>query len=159
MTVGVITQYYPELKAAPTVLNERIEQKFLSNQSTSAQPPIFLPLFVSHQWIKMFLEPPSLKVTFWATNKSIPRSSHPILNTGRRCKSGGFSPGGWAVQSLCSWLRIWHHLHPTRVSSCCGFQQAGAFSGFEPRSSHHCQTQTVTLACVSALVSRASCRR
>ena len=47
------------------------EQKFWSHQSTSTQPPILKPPFLSHEWNKVFSEPPTKKVTFLATNNRV----------------------------------------------------------------------------------------
>ena len=46
------------------------EQKFWSHRSTSTQPPIILPLQLSHKGFKTFLKPRKVKVTFSATKKS-----------------------------------------------------------------------------------------
>jgi len=43
-------------------------KKIWCHQSISTQPPIFLPPFLSHEWIKVFSEPSTKKVTFSATN-------------------------------------------------------------------------------------------
>jgi len=48
-----------------------IEQKFWNHRSTSTQPPIILPLRLSHEGFKIFLKPRKVKVTFSTTKKSL----------------------------------------------------------------------------------------
>ena len=46
------------------------EQKFWTHRSTSTQPPIILPLRLSHEGFQIFLKPRNVNVTFSATKKS-----------------------------------------------------------------------------------------
>ena len=50
--------------------------KFWSHRSTSTQPPIILPLRLSHEGFKIFWKPRKVKVTFSATKKSSLALSH-----------------------------------------------------------------------------------